>query len=420
MPESTHLIDRMHKPIFDYEIHYKCQRCQAYTALHSAMKLNEVKCKDSKCAVNIVKKADNFFIYIPLAQQIRESIGKHFDYIMNHRERERTERISDVHDGYICKKIDTENQHSIKTFVMNTDGARVFDSSTMSLWPVLLYQNFLPPRLRFIPENILVVALHYGESKPEMDDFLLPFIKELKQLQDSGLNIEKAAGNVIFKPFVSHCACDLPARAAVQALKQHNGKSSCGYCLHPGVTVENEKGDKKCRYINRNQVETLRTHKSFIKTAARVPLNGCIDGIKGISPLIGLNGFDLVHGFAIDYMHCIVIGVTPTLYKLWFDSKNSKKPFYLDKEKQKILNNRIKSIKPPSWISRKPRSMDQSLKANEKRNLLLYYLRASLPTLLLKKYVDHFQLLSAATYKLTKDSISPQELKEATLTKIAE
>lgn len=416
VPESKYLLQKVVKPIFDYELHYKCQKCATYTAHHSNMKSNQVQCENFKCGVTIETKSDNFFIYIPLPQQLRQSIKMHYNSIKFYRNREKTDRISDVHDGYICKNIDSANPNTTNlTFVMNTDGARIFKSTTMSLWPVLLYQNFLPPSIRFIPNNILVVALYSGEHKPNMSDFLFPFIKELRQLQESGIIIESVAKDEIFKPFISNCACDLPAKAQVQQIMQYNGRSSCGYCLHPGVLVINQKGKKEYRYIKRNQPEILRTHKQFIITVKKVIERGkgCINGIKGLSPLIGLKEFDSVHGFSIDYMHCIVIGVTAKLYYLWTKTKNTKQPFYLDKNKREILNKRIMSIKPPAWISRKPRSLDQPLKANEKRSLLFFYLRSCLPGLLPMKYVDHFQLLSAGTYILSEENISLQECEEA-------
>lgn len=398
-------------------MHYKCQKCKKYTTINSVIKSSQVQCKNVECGVIIEKKGDNFFIYIPLAQQLQQSIKMHFDSIQRIRGRPKTDCISDIHDGENCRKIDEANPGSINlTFVMNTDGAKVFESSNSSFWPVLLYQNFLSPSVRFVPNNILVVALHFGDSKPNMSDFLLPLIKELIQLQKSGIIIESVAKDNVFKPFISNCSCDLLAKAPVQAFLQFNGGTACGYCLHPGISVINEKNKKQCRYVNRNIPETLRTHKNVLMTLQKLRQSkkgDVIDGIKGISPLIGLKCFDLVHGFSIDYMHCITIGITQTLFGLWMDSKNHQKPFYIDKENRAILNHRILSIKPPSWITRKPRAITASLKANEKRHLLLFYLRFCLSNVLSKKYVDHFQLLSAGTYLLLQKSISQEEHEKA-------
>lgn len=146
-------------------------------------------------------------------------------------------------------------------------------------------------------------------------------------------------------------------------------------------------------YVRRDERETLRTHKSIICTVRKVT-NLPIDGIKELSCFIGLSYFDLVHGFSIDYMHCILIGITPYLIGLWMDSKNSKQSFYLDKRKRENLNQRILRIKPTSSITRKPKSLDdrKHFKANEFRSLLLFYLRYSLAGLLNMKYLNHFQL----------------------------
>lgn len=80
-----------------------------------------------------------------------------------------------------------------------------------------------------------------------------------------------------------------------------------------------------------------------------------------------------------------------------------------------ILDKRLLSLKPYESITRKPRSVQDRgfFKAVEYRNLLLYYLRFALQGLLDHKYVKHFELLSAATYKLLKSEISESEINEA-------
>lgn len=202
----------------------------------------------------------------------------------------------------------------------------------------------------------------------------------------------------------------------MQGFLQYNGKKACGYCLHPGVPIKNQSNTATTyRYVRRDEEEMPRTHKSIISTVKKVTQGNTIDGIKELSCFIGLSYFDLVHGFSIDYMHCIVIGIMPYLLRLWLDSKNSKQFYYINKRKQRILNQRIKCIKPTSSITRKPRSLDdkEHFKANEFRSMLLFYLRYSLAGLLDMKYVNHFQLLSAATYKLLRKKITLEDKKEA-------
>lgn len=114
-------------------------------------------------------------------------------------------------------------------------------------------------------------------------------------------------------------------------------------------------------------------------------------------------------------MHCVLLGVVPKLVSLWYDTKNHGAAYYLNNDKKKILDRRITSIKPPSVINRKPRTLKdkEKFKANEWRNLLLYYLRYSLGSILGNSYVEHFHLLSASVFILSKSNIHVDEVEKA-------
>lgn len=192
----------------------------------------------------------------------------------------------------------------------------------------------------------------------------------------------------------------------------HGGHNSCGYCMHSGDPIKSSKNAKSViRYVRRLKEDTLRTHRGFLETYNRLRCTP-IDGIKAISSMIALNDFDLVNGWSIDYMHCILLGVTKKLMTLWLDSKNHKEKYYIQPKNQVILSNRIKSIRPTFEITRKPRSIfeRENFKANEYRSFLLYYLRYSLNGLLEKCYIDNFQLLSSAVYTLLLEKISFEEI----------
>lgn len=330
VPDSRNGCLDIFKPIFDYEFHIECRKCNVYTALPSTNRTQQVQCR--QCCVILRKTRNNFFIYIPLEQQLRVVLQRHFDSIMRYRDRE---LYANVISDIICRNIDENNPDSINlTMVMNTDGAKVYDSSTLSLWPLQLYLNFLPPRLRFIPNNMLVVGLYFGHGKPQPKKFFLPLVQEMWKSQSSGFTIDMDK-SILFKPFISNCSCDLPARASVQGLKQFNGRSSCGYCLHPGVAMRKEGAKKsQIRYVRRNMNETLRTHQQYCATARRVKKEGEIDGIKEVSSLIAMPCFDVIHGFTIDYMHCILIGVVSTLLNLWLNSTMAQ-PYHIKKASQK-------------------------------------------------------------------------------------
>lgn len=50
-------------------------------------------------------------------------------------------------------------------------------------------------------------------------------------------------------------------------------------------------------------------------------------GLKGLSPLVNLPYFDVVYIFVPDYMHCVLLGVTKQLSKLWLEESGSE--FYI-------------------------------------------------------------------------------------------
>lgn len=136
------------------------------------------------------------------------------------------------------------------------------------------------------------------------------------------------------------------------------------------------------------------------------------NGVKSLSCLIPFDQFDIVKGFSIDYMHCVLLGVLKGLILCWTSTTSKKEPFYIKKLARSILNQKIESLKLCNFITRKPRSLDyvKLFKANEFRSLQLYVLPIALKGILSEKYYSHFCLLSSAVYKLLEEHISLESL----------
>ncbi|PFX11596.1 hypothetical protein AWC38_SpisGene24605 [Stylophora pistillata] len=137
-------------------------------------------------------------------------------------------------------------------------------------------------------------------------------------------------------------------------------------------------------------------------------------GFKAPSPLLQLPSFDIVNGIAIDTMHCIFLGVVKQLLGLWFNTKHSTQRWYCGNSVEKV-DNRLLENKPPSVITRVPRSIQHHLKvwkATEYRNWVLYN---SLPCLkgILHEYHQHYALLVGGNILLSGRSISPEQLETA-------
>lgn len=101
-------------------------------------------------------------------------------------------------------------------------------------------------------------------------------------------------------------------------------------------------------------------------------------------------------------MHGVLIGVVKSTINLWISSSK-----YMNKKQKEALGQRLLSIKPPSYISSRPRELKDisKFKANELRNFLLYYSRPCLAGILDDKYTNNFQILSSVVYCLLQTEI---------------
>jgi len=80
--------------------------------------------------------------------------------------------------------------------------------------------------------------------------------------------------------------------------------------------------DARYMYIH-PYTECLRSHSETIQHATSAHLsNESVMGVKGPSPLLGLQDLNIVDGFVVYYMHCVHIGVTRFITAVWLDSVN--------------------------------------------------------------------------------------------------
>ena len=140
-----------------------------------------------------------------------------------------------------------------------------------------------------------------------------------------------------------------------------------------------------------------------------------VKGVKGMTWSMLIPGFNIIYGVAIDYMHCVLLGITKMLLSLWTDKSYSAQPWYLGQENIKILEERYLKIKPPNVITHSPRSLLKNLahfKASELCAFLLYYSLPCLWGLLEEEYFQHYLLLVDAVFLLLQSSISPSDIEK--------
>lgn len=377
------------------------------------------------CKTTTKKLKSNFLIYIPIEQQIKYCLDKHFEAIIEYMKRDRNDAITDTDDGSLFKQVCTKNDDSIAlSLTLNTDGAQIHNSQKNAVWPVQLYQNYLPPHLRFKSENILLTTIYFGRTKPNTTTLLYPLCKELQILKEEKISFFRSGEIVRCLPLVTCCTLDLPARAMLSGLKLYSGGSACIACLHAGISITDHLGRKYVRYIKQTPPPAQRTHESIINSVGKLSKNRSakiksIDGFIEIPPMMLFDGFNLSKGFAVDYMHNALLGVMKLLLDLWMGSHRlcRKSPYFapIEMNKRTRLNERLLALKPYESFTRKPRSIfDRGFyKAIEYKYLLLFYLPIAFEGLLEATKLKHFNLLSAGIYILLKTQISKEEFNEA-------
>lgn len=84
-------------------------------------------------------------------------------------------------------------------------------------------------------------------------------------------------------------------------------------------------------------------------------------GVKGPCCLATVPSFDIIDGMSVDYMHCVLLGVTRMLLRLWFNSSSHLEMWYIGNA-VKVVDSRLCCIAPPSEIQRTPRSIEKTVK----------------------------------------------------------
>ena len=190
--------------------------------------------------------------------------------------------------------------------------------------------------------------------------------------------------------------CDLPAKGSACNTVQFIGTFGCFKCLQPGCTV---KLGKKGGHVHafpfkqKNVKGPSRTHPQCLANARAVVSQGkLVQGVKGPCWFAGLQYYDLVKGTAVDYMHCVLKGVTKSLINLWFSTSLKTESFNISDKVQEVDEKRSK-INPPNDITRCPRKIEserQYWKASEFRSFLLFYGPIVLCDILPDEHYTHY------------------------------
>ena len=292
---------------------------------------------------------------------------------------------------------------------INIDGIPLYNSSGTQFWPIL------GRIVNGEDSRPFVISVFCGSSKPpDLAAFLDPFLKEMKKLEQRSLTVDGRSFHVVLKSVV----CDAPARSFVKMIKAHTGKFGCERCVQRGHKIGGP-------FTFPDMNATPRNNATFRRQTNK-PHH------LGFSPFTDLD-IDMIHGFPLDYMHLVCLGVVKRLLLLWRGEKNcprksaakrrkSRKDDKKGKDKQHQLttadianiNNRIEVASQhfPKEFQRKGRSFDEleHWKAVEFRTFLLYSGPAVLKGILDEKKYQHFLLLHVAIRVLCTPNVTTKQI----------
>lgn len=432
------VLDKNELPISDYMLkkifamqdvphlyHFFCQQCfSVLLSVNSTdLQKNEMKTVDCKnCSSKNCNARDlhisNYFITISVKDQLKLILENSQKRSMlsftglkhkNGADNNDNQKISDIKDGSEYQRLSALAKDSYLSVNMNTDGVPLYFASKCSVWPIQLTINEMDPRTRFRPSNMLLAGIWCSNSEPKMEIYMKNFITEMRDLWENGVQWfnDTSQRQEYTKVFCLSCCVDSVARPMLQKVVQFNGYFGCGMCKHPGTRVMGQ-----IRYCILQEATDLRNnvemrHQMMQKTSE--------EGIKGISPFIGLPYFDLSCGFPVDPMHNVFLGVSRMLAHLWTDSSSHDKDYYI-KAYIPIINDRLSQIKLPKSACRltRPISDMKFWKASEWRNWLLFCSFPVLSDLLPRRFLEHYALLITAIYILLKENVTGNDLNNAT------
>ncbi|XP_034255450.1 uncharacterized protein LOC117653711 isoform X2 [Thrips palmi] len=394
-------------------IHYFCSIC--YKIRKGPNDLCD-SCTDiNKCVL--------YFISFSLESQLKKMFERP-DFVENikykqTRNKKNSENIEDVCDGEVYKEAAKSFDESCFTITLmwNTDGMQVFTSNTFSLWPFYLVINELPPKKRFLSENLLIGGIWGSVVKPHPNVFLLPIYKELKALE-RGIDVKFHSDNNLTKVVVKCICgtCDSPAKATFLNMKSHSGFYSCPVCLTRGLKPKDApvvfpyEENVQLRNMPQYQehVKWAVDHKVIFDKTPRDEEKWC--GIKGPTVLSSIvpNIFDST---ATDCMHCVDLGVMRQMLHLWFDKEYKDQPFSVFKKTNEV-NKRLLDLTPPHYLQRTPQTIDKLIhwKATELRSFLVNLSLIVMKDILLPEYYAHLALFVKGVSLLNSSSVSDENL----------
>lgn len=93
LPRTIYKIKQLIKAPYTLQYYVQCSDCKTYSSSSS----NNVNLKCDDCDADIKRTTSNFFVYIPLEQQIKKYLNEQFNEIMEYEPEKSNSGMTDVH-----------------------------------------------------------------------------------------------------------------------------------------------------------------------------------------------------------------------------------------------------------------------------------------------------------------------------------
>lgn len=233
-----------------------------------------------------------------------------------------------------------------------------------------------------------ISGVFHGKHKPvDQNEFVRPYVDQLEQLCNDGLSIGTSR-SVPVKLLAA--TLDAIGRAPLMRIKHPTGFHSCHQCkVHgrkkefPARKVQGRKTTKRITFETSRCAE--RTDEEFRAKVHHIPDKKYVNShhMDIIPCEFERLNVNMVRTFAIDYMHCCLLGVTRESVNIWCDTV----PQFSAKMND-ILSRVRSSI--PCEFQRTLRDVSSSWKANECRLFLIYLCFVVLPQILPRDKLINF------------------------------
>ena len=185
---------------------------------------------DQPCGHVFKKNKACYSLFVPIGPQI--------SYYIEHHLNDSTAQIGDDEIGDVCtgaayKWYQEQGIIDDKTVTIqwNIDAAQAHEKSEFNFTPCMGIVNEAQYKVR--RSNIILFGIYYGNRKPRPEQFVIPCIKMLNQLKDTGVIVNGVKWTVR----LLIVTVDTIERSNLRDTTQFNGLSGCDFCLIEGIIL---------------------------------------------------------------------------------------------------------------------------------------------------------------------------------------